>query len=483
MLAPVAVGAALALWSIGFGLPYLFRPDEDVMVGRAVRMAAEGSLDPLFQNYPPLVFEIFALIEKAASVAGAPTLVDPRHGDPSAAYLAARLVSAACAAATVGLTSLAARAAYGPRAAIAAGLTLALAPLAVRQAHFATTDYVQAALATAALAAGVRARGPRGFALAGALAGLAAAAKYTGGLALVPVLALAWPAGRRAAAAALAGSAVAFAVPGLVMLAHPTAYLQGIAFLGGRGYATAYGFVGVGIGFYPLIGLPLGLGVGVYGLALAGAVRALRGRRPPDVALLLYLASFLAVTAPSREVFLRYALPVLPALAILAGRGLLCLPSPAAAAGVLLLIPSAWVSVQTDVLLGTPDTRVLAAHWLEANVPAGAAIACPYYVCPFYSDRQVAENHRFVADDRAAAFLQGRYSSRWDIEGPNPVVRVVATGPRPFGGPAPPPGVPVARFDAYSGDPLYDPLDAFFVPIWGLWEVQRPGPQLTIIRP
>ena len=51
------------MWNLGFGLPYLFRPDEDVMVGRAVHMAAEGSLDPLFYIYPPLVFDLFGALK------------------------------------------------------------------------------------------------------------------------------------------------------------------------------------------------------------------------------------------------------------------------------------------------------------------------------------------------------------------------------------------------------------------------------------
>jgi len=63
-LFPVVLAAGLAFWSLNFGLPFLFRPDEDVMVGRAVRMAAEGSLDPLFANSPPLVFYVFALAER-----------------------------------------------------------------------------------------------------------------------------------------------------------------------------------------------------------------------------------------------------------------------------------------------------------------------------------------------------------------------------------------------------------------------------------
>src|SRR5438128_10369053 len=67
---PVAVAAVLALWGLGFGLPYLFRPDEEVMVSRSVRIAAEHSLDPLFYNYPPLAFYLFAVAEGIASLLG-----------------------------------------------------------------------------------------------------------------------------------------------------------------------------------------------------------------------------------------------------------------------------------------------------------------------------------------------------------------------------------------------------------------------------
>ncbi|MDQ6637722.1 MAG: hypothetical protein M3Y62_08050, partial [Candidatus Dormibacteraeota bacterium] len=65
---PVAAAAGLAVWSLGFGLPFLFRSDEDVMVGRSVRMVVEHSLDPLFYNYPPLGFYVFAAAEAALSL-------------------------------------------------------------------------------------------------------------------------------------------------------------------------------------------------------------------------------------------------------------------------------------------------------------------------------------------------------------------------------------------------------------------------------
>src|SRR5258708_23069101 len=86
----------------------------------------------------------------------------------------------------------------------------------------------------ALVAATIWAGGRRAFALAGVLAGLAAATRYTAGLAIVLplVLALHGEGRRRRVLALAAGSIVAFG--GVLALAgHPQQYVQGLAFLGG----------------------------------------------------------------------------------------------------------------------------------------------------------------------------------------------------------------------------------------------------------
>src|SRR5215831_15234888 len=103
-LAAVAAGGVLATWGLNSGLPYLFRPDEDVLVGRSVRMAAAGSLDPLFANWPPLAFYIVAGAEKLTGNLGGATVADP-----SGAYLTGRALSAAAFAVTIALVLVAAR--------------------------------------------------------------------------------------------------------------------------------------------------------------------------------------------------------------------------------------------------------------------------------------------------------------------------------------------------------------------------------------
>lgn len=495
-LAALLAAAVLAVWGLDFGLPYLFRPDEDVLVGRSVRMAAEGSLDPVFANWPPLAFYIVAAAEKLTG-----NLSGAMVGDPTGAYLTGRVLSAAAFVATVALVFLAARRAYGDAAAVIAAFTLALSPLAVRQAHMATIDFLQTVFVAAALLAAVRASEERGFAAAGALCGLAAAVKYTGGLAIVFVLALALQSShrRRMALVAVAGAAAAFAITCTVILVRPSTYLSGLAFLGGRGFGRDFG-TPLGWLYHPAVSLPWGLGLGAYVLALGGLAIAAVKRDPADRALLAYLAVFMLVVGASHEVFWRYVLPLLPALAMLAGGLLRVVPQRrlalAAPLAIALLLPSVWASVNTDRLLASTDTRRMAADWLLQHAPEGASIASTYYVSPFYDQAMVDGNRRWVDDPLAAGFMQGRYTTRFrlsvddynsaddhnNVDEADYVVAGSSVASQPP--PAQLEGRPVlATFSPGLSGRVYDPIDVFYVPIWGFAGVERPGPTIVIYGP
>jgi len=492
ILPPLAISLALGLWGVNFGLPFLFRPDEDVMVGRAVRMAAEGSLDPLFANYPPLAFDLFALAERAGATLGLVSLAGAAGPDPSSEYLAARLVSVLSFVLTTVLVGLAAQRAYSGLAGPAAALLFSVAPLAVRQAHFATTDFVQVAFLAGALWTALRAAGWRGFAAAGALAGLAAASKYTGGAAILPVavLALLAPGRWRCLGAAAAAAAIAFALPGWVVLLHPGDYAGGVGFLFSRGYLhppVLGAEPPIGIVFHPTVTLPFGLGLGAYALALAGLAVAVWRRTPADLALASYVFVYLAVTGAGHDVLFRYALPLLPALAVLAGGAARLRPGlkPATAAGLLglLALPGLYASVETDRLLATADTRQLAAQWIQDNVPEGAEIQVAYYAQPFFDQREVEANLKLSGSRLAAGFLQGRYTSRYLVSENGGQVVVAASGP-PDQGPAPAgPGLVIKAYHGRWSASVYDPLDAFYLPIWGFEGIDRPGPSLLIQTP
>jgi hypothetical protein len=97
--------------------------------------------------------------------------------------------------------------------------------------------------------------------------------------------------------------------------------------------------------------------------------------------------------------FSRYALPLVPFLAIFGARAMVelaervkfCTSSAIRSWGIgvltiLLIAPSAHSVILHNWLLTRLDTRTLAGNWFEANVPAGATVAAELHT-PFFRDQ------------------------------------------------------------------------------------------------
>ena len=257
----------------------------------------------------------------------------------------------------------------------------------------------------------------------------------------------------------------------------------------------------IGLLYHPSVSLPVGLGIGAYGLGLAGIGVALWRRSPVDLALLALVAAYLLLVGFSQEVFLRYALPLLPPLCLLAGSvvrlGAVRPLHPAAVAVLALglLLPSALNSIQGDRLLSAPDTRELAARWLSANVPAGSEIVVPnYWGQPYYDREEIGTRPLhpldLAGDPLADSFQLGLYSDRFAVNRPggSSCYQLFESGP-PLQSPLPtvPAGAAVvATFLPYRGSPpagaAYDPLDSFYLPLTGFGSITRPGPAIVIVE-
>jgi 4-amino-4-deoxy-L-arabinose transferase-like glycosyltransferase len=496
ILGLVAVAVLLGVWGVGFGLPFDFRPDEELFTGRAVQMAVTHSLDPHFYVYPPLGLYLFALAELVLGLVAPAHLGTATQIDPTWEYLAVRLLSVIAFAATTGLIGLLGRAAYGALAGVIAAAAFAAAPLAVQNAHFGRVDVLALCLMVFAMWLGGRAQSAAGWAVAGVAAGLAAGTKYTVGVvAVYLVVLLLQGTDRRARLLSLVAGAVLAFVAVLALTGHPLQLVDGIRFLAQRS-ASSYGLP-IGLIYHPTVSLPAGLGLGACALGLAGIGVALWRRSPTDLALLALLAAYLLLVGFSQEVFLRYALPLLPPLCLLAG-GTLRLAGgrrlPAAALAVLaagLLAPSALTSIQGDRLLTVTDTRELAARWLLANAPPGSElVVANYWGEPFYDQEAIRSRPLhplyLAGDSLPDSFQLGLYSDHFVINRPGGVCyRVDESGP-PWQSPPPPvpAGAVLATFTPYSGTPpagaVYDPLDAFYLPLSGFGSITRPGPSIVI---
>src|SRR5438309_12131734 len=125
-------GLGLRLWGINFGLPALYRPDEDVTVGRAMGIL-HGILNPHFADWPHLYFYV-------AAAWLAPLRLLGLVSDQASGYLGVRILDALLGSLTVLLLFEFGRRAYSWLAGWLGAAALAVAFLDVRDRHFATLD-------------------------------------------------------------------------------------------------------------------------------------------------------------------------------------------------------------------------------------------------------------------------------------------------------------------------------------------------------
>jgi 4-amino-4-deoxy-L-arabinose transferase-like glycosyltransferase len=319
--------------------------------------------------------------------------------DIAAAYQAARFTTAMIGVATVWLTYRLGLELAGRRVALLAAALMAIRPMHVRESHYALTDVPMTALVTLAMWLTLRAARRvtvRDFAWAGAACGLAASAKYTGGVAFVGVLvawaAFAWrSAGRgRLLAAAAAAAALAFLATSPYTWLDLPAFLDGFASLFAQ-YSVPTAAVDPVWRVYAKH-LWLDGPITLIG-ALIGAVAVLvdrdhRRRWAPVLA--VGLLHYYELSTHS-HIFGRYALPLLPIVCLLASVAVFELQTIAARVPVLatrraqrvllagsalaLAVGPAAATVRWLDQVKRPDTRGIAVAWLRGSATKRSRVA------------------------------------------------------------------------------------------------------------
>ena len=405
----LAVGGFLRLVEIGSDVGGFHAYNE----GNYLLIARNSSLGNLlrpalvegttFLENPPLYPYLVALLSR---------LVAPPH-------LAGRLLSVAASLSLVVLTWLLARRRAGPGAALLAAAVVAVAPVAVMTGRNAQTDslYLAQVLAALALADPRREGGPGPWPVAGLLVGLALATKLFAAVALAGWV-LGWllvpesrprgPAGRLAAAAALA-LAPAGLFYGYHLVASPTSFLPQF----GRGALTATNLPATGADLQalfveafwalsPLVSLLLLAGI-------AFAVLRPSRERLHVVLPLVSLALFYAFVHKHSY----YLLGLLPFLAVLtaeATEAWLRPPSRRLATGAVLLT-GAFVSLVdlTSMKLGFSEFAHLGALIPASEVPKRTYVLDQIvYENAFPVLAYYAPGVSIVADERIPAAPDGR---------------------------------------------------------------------------
>jgi 4-amino-4-deoxy-L-arabinose transferase-like glycosyltransferase len=347
----LVLAAALRIVGSRYGLPYpLLNPDEANIVPRAWAMSHGGGLDPGWYDYPSLLMALLAPLQAF-------------FDEPS--YGAARIVAVA-----IGLVGVAAawwlgRRAYGTGAGLVGAVAVAVATTHVAYSRMAVTDLLLTLGVTVTLALAIAGR----LELAGLAAGLAASAKYPGAVLLVPILVAGWGRWRQLAATAAVG-ALAFALTSPFVLVNAGQAWDDISRVQRLARAGWLGFEDdpvTPLAFLDRLWETLGP---FLALALAGFVVAVVRRRRADLVLASFAIAYWLYLMPLEAHFDRYVLPLVPVLAVFAGR----LRATVPVALVLLTVPLAW-SLGDAAGLTRTDARVRADAWISANVPVGDLIA------------------------------------------------------------------------------------------------------------
>ena len=326
----MAVAAGLRFWSLGAGIPYAIGVDEPEIMNRALVMMRSGDFNPRFFDYPGLYIYVQMVVACLRFLAGAMTgqWFSLAEAHPEHFYLWGRAVTASLGTATVALVYLIGMR-WGTRYALVASALMAVMPLHVRESHYVLADVPVTFFVTLTFLLSLRAHEhptSRRFLWAGVAAGLAAATKYNGAIALVLPLIAVWmtretrPSRLIAAPMTVAGAAAAFLVCSPYTLLDLPAFLNGYARLM-RSYAAGDPAQNPGVTYLKHLAIAMwwpGV-IAMFGGIVFGIVRTLKGPGRVRWALaVVFPLLYFAIISRQTLVFGRYLLPMVPFLCVLA---------------------------------------------------------------------------------------------------------------------------------------------------------------------
>jgi len=446
-----AIAAVLRFWGLRWGLPdelhkYTYHPDEIFQIIAMLRLNPFAfELDPGFYNYPSGYMNLGAIALRVADAYGVEI-----NESLTGVYLVARALTAALGITVVPVVYLAGAKLYGKAAGIIAALVIAIMPLHIVHSHFATVDVPTATwVALALLGAAAIVDRPRigVYILAAGAAGVAAGTKYTALLVLIPVLAAHFlredkiKFAKRLVDIKLWAAVVGFitgfliATPGWLFM--PEKFFAGLLYEL-RHSQTGHGmvFVGRGPGWFDVLANSLGYGLGIALLVfgLLAVAMAISRRKRSDWILLSFLVPYFLLISFSEVRFARYAIPLLPPIALLVGRMMADAYSVMKESGANSVIRWAWVATCVliigytgayaaafDGLFSSKDPRTAGAEWFFESVESDTAVAFPT-VPWFYSLPLAPEiNGAVGAENRYESMSDSRYrlltnpEKPWDL--------------------------------------------------------------------
>jgi len=396
----LGVAAVARLWQLTAGVPHAVEIDEPIVVDHALQILRTGDWNPHVFNYPTLVIYLQAGVDIARFLLGA---LRGEWASLDSFHIAAVYDAGRCTAALIGVIGVWLTYRVGIelgsyRIGLLAAALMAVRPMHVRESHFVLTDVPMSALMTLAMWLALRA-GRRSticaYAWAGVACGLAAAAKYNGGVSFVTVLAVwilyEWRSSDRGQkiAAGAGGAAIAFLVAAPYTVLDLPAFLDGFASLFSHFAGPSRG----GVPAWALYAKHLWMDAPIeLTLALVGVpIVLLRGPGRAWAAIIALGAAYFYELSSHSHVFGRYVLPLLPIVCLLASATAFELvdlaariptftqPSVRRAVFAIAIVALFFGPIASTVrwldLYKRPDTRTIAADWLKNSLARKTRLA------------------------------------------------------------------------------------------------------------
>lgn len=404
LVVALAVGLALRLHGITFGLPDLRYGDEVQVINHSVALG-DGDINPHFFVYPSLIyylnFFLFGVYFATGYVAGVFDGLDDFattfFTDASPFYLIARLLTVAFALATIVAVHQFGMRLGGPLVAGVAALLVAVNPVHVLDSHLATPDVLMGlfvVLASWSIDRIMSEGSWKDYVGAGISIGLGAATKYLPVLLLIPLL-LAHV--YRATGSLFQSRAlrvladVRVVVTAVVVIlafvaACPFCLIDWEAFIRDNLYSMTFQSQ-EGKNLVVAWNLLIQLGWPLAGVLVVGSIGALWARNLRVAILLVFPLTVLGFHAYRGFWASRYLTPLFPLLLLVVAYSTVHLAQrfrrPIVFVGlVMAVIAPAPISasLRENQRLLRPSTYLLARDWVEANVGAGARVVTDPYV-------------------------------------------------------------------------------------------------------
>ncbi len=431
LAAITALGACFRFYGLLGGAPYYhFHIDEHFVFTGADLLRGgmeKAALSPKFFMYGPLPMYFVNIARAVYEAVGHP--LDLNVPADQITYTAlGRSISAVFGTATIPLVYLVSTRLGGRLAGLISATLLACAVIHLRDSHFFTVDITLIFFCVVAWAAAmaIAERGSAGASVAAGVAfGAAVACKYTA-VFLAPVIVVAhlcspsaprtlrpwnaWLSWSVRAVLPLAIGVVVFFALDPMVLRFNDKFRADVAeqitgpLLGGLQPIWNAHFRDVQPQLYWFTNLlPWGIGPAFAAWGIAGVIYLVTRRTRLAIAAAAYPLAHFAIAGQTVTPFMRYALPLIPGLAVGAGvlsAGLIASPrwrrAGMAATAIVLLVTGGWAAAYMNVY-AMPDPRLEASRFLYDTVPAGTRVVVEpsqntpplgvYYTAPsFYRD-------------------------------------------------------------------------------------------------